>query len=552
MSDNDVPKKTAKKIPTAANTLAVGVVGLDLQADKVVPRKQVVSWAFWDWSNQPYNTVILTFIFTALYLLTDAFLPPELAALKDGDPAKDAGLAVLSSGLGYAVGIAGLAIAWIAPVLGQRSDSSGGRKAWLGAATIAVALSMFALYFVEADPKYFILGIALVAAGSVFSEIAGVNYNAMLVQVSTPKTVGKVSGLGWGLGYIGGIVALVLVVVAYSADWFGLPTEEGLPFRLVAVGCALWSILFALPLFLNVPSAPALLRRDKVSFFRSYVVLAKDLDGIFTKSRNTFWFLVASAVYRDGLAGVFTFGAAIAAVTFGFGFLEVVAFGIAANLIAGLSTIISGRFDDRFGPRTVILTALVGLVVAGTAVFFLHDAGKTVFWVGGLLLCVFVGPAQSASRSLLTRVTPAGREGEIFGLYATTGRAASFISPTLWAVFISIGGAQYWGVLGIVLVIAVGLVLMLFVRVGRKGAGAADRISSDAPTTASYNKLSIAAFLFGYFLPLAPVAVVTGHIARAQIKRSGEQGAFLANAGLVLGYGVIVIAGLLVAFNFLI
>ena len=468
MSDNGVPKTTAKKIPTTANTLAVGVVGLDLQADKVVPRKQVVSWAFWDWSNQPYNTVILTFIFTALYLLTDAFLPPELAALKDGDPKKDAGLAVLSSGLGYAVGAAGFVIALLAPVLGQRSDTNGNRKRALGIATILVALAMFGLFFVEADPKFFILGIGLVAVGSVFSEIAGVNYNAMLLQVSTPKTVGKVSGLGWGLGYIGGIVALVLVVVAYSADWFGLPTDDGLPFRLVAVGCAIWSIVFAIPLFLNVPSLPPIAAREKVSFFRSYVVLVKDIVRLYKESRNTFWFLIASAVYRDGLAGVFTFGAAIASVTFGFGFLEVVAFGIAANLIAGISTIISGRFDDRFGPRAVIVTALIGLVVAGITVFFFHDSGKIIFWIFGLLLCVFVGPAQAASRSLLARVTPAGREGEIFGLYATTGRAASFLSPTLWAVFISIFGFQYWGVLGIVLVLAVGLVLMLLVKAGKR------------------------------------------------------------------------------------
>jgi UMF1 family MFS transporter len=463
---SDLP---AKRPTAASNTGAVAVAGLDLQADKVVPRKQVWSWALWDWSNQPYNTVILTFIFTALYLLTEAFLPADIAALADDDPVKERALGVLSSGLGYAIGAAGVIIALVAPVLGQRTDTSGNRKAGLGIATIIVALSMLALYFVEADPRYFVLGVSLVAIGSVFSEIGGVNYNAMLVQVSTPKTVGKVSGLGWGLGYIGGILALVLVVIAYSSDWFGLPTEDGLPFRLVAVGCAIWSIVFAIPIFRNVPRLPPTAAREKVNFFRSYVVLVGDIRRLFRESRQTFWFLVASAVYRDGLAGVFAFGAAIAAVTFGFEFLEVVVFGIAANLFAGVSTIVSGRFDDRFGPRAVILTSLVGLVVAGTAVFLLHDGGKLVFWVGGLLLCVFVGPAQAASRSLLARVTPVGREGEIFGLYATTGRAASFISPTLWAVFISIFGFQYWGILGIVLVLAVGLVLMLFVRAAPKG-----------------------------------------------------------------------------------
>jgi len=464
----DEPSATTKSVPTMANTGAVATVGLDLQADKVVPRKQIWSWALWDWSNQPYNTVILTFIFTALYLLSDAFLPADIAALSDDDPVKERALGVLSSGLGYAIGAAGLVIAVVAPVIGQRSDTSGNRKGWLAAATIVVALSMLALFFVEADPRFFLLGISLVAIGSVFSEFGGVNYNAMLVQISTPKTVGKISGLGWGLGYIGGILALVIVVVAYSLDWFGIPTEDGLPFRLVAVGCAIWSIVFAIPIFVNVPSVPPTAAREKVNFFRSYVVLVHDIRRLFRESRDTFWFLIASAVYRDGLAGVFAFGAAIAAVTFGFGFLEVVAFGIAANLIAGVSTIISGRFDDRFGPRSVILTALVGLVVSGTAVFLLHDAGKVVFWIGGLLLCAFVGPAQSASRSLLARVTPAGREGEIFGLYATTGRAASFISPLLWGVFISIFGFQYWGILGIVLVLAVGLVLMLFVKVAPK------------------------------------------------------------------------------------
>jgi UMF1 family MFS transporter len=286
-----------------------------------------------------------------------------------------------------------------------------------------------------------------------------------------------VSGLGWGLGYIGGIVALVLVVVAYSFDWFGLPQEDGLPFRIVAVGCAVWTIIFAIPIFLNVPEVEgSASEKERVNFFQSYVVLVKDIARLYKESRHTFWFLIASAVYRDGLAGVFAFGAIIASVTFGFEFLEVVAFGIAANLVAGVSTILSGRFDDKFGPRAVIIFSLAGLVVSGTAVFALHDFGKIVFWIGGLLLCLFVGPAQSASRSLLARVTPAGREGEIFGLWATTGRAASFISPGLWALFIAIAGAQYWGILGIVLVLAVGLVLMLLVKLPDLRATAPDRL----------------------------------------------------------------------------
>ena len=462
--DNDVARATGKKIPTTANTGAVAAVGLDLQEGKIIPRKQVVSWALWDWATQPFNSVILTFVFTALYLVGDSFLPEGVAALADDDPIKEKALADLASGLGLAGTIAGLAIFLLAPVLGQRADALGRRKRWLLIYTSALIAVMFALFFVQADPMYFVLGVGLIAVGSVLSELAGVNYNAMLVQVSTPRTIGKVSGLGWGLGYIGGIVALVIVVVANAFDWFGLDTSNGMAYRLIAVGCAVWGILFILPLILNVPESQAAPGRPQVSFFRSYVVLAQDIRKLFRESRPTAFFLLASAVYRDGLAGVFAYGAVIAAIVFGFEPNTVIVFGVAANLVAGASTIIAGRFDDLFGARAVILTALIGLVISGLVVFFFHDSGQMMFWIFGLALCLFVGPAQASSRSLLARVTPAGREGEIFGLYATTGRAASFLSPALWTIFIAIFGATYWGILGIVIVIAVGLVLMLMVK----------------------------------------------------------------------------------------
>ena len=451
--------------PPTVNTGAIGVMGLQLQEGRVIPRRQVLSWALWDWATQPFNSVILTFVFTALYLTSGTFLDPAVAALGEGDPAYERALSELASALGWAITIAGILIAVLAPVLGQRADVAGRRKLWLGGATAALVLCMVALFFVQGAPAYFVLGISLIAAGTVFSEIAGVNYNAMLVQVSTPKTVGKVSGLGWGLGYVGGIVALVLVVVATTFDWWGMPTDNGLAYRVIALGCAVWTLLFAWPVLVYVPEAPPAPRRERVSFWRSYVVLGQDIAALWRGSRPTFWFLLASAVFRDGLAGVFAFGAVIAAVAFHFSSNEVLIFGIAANLLAGVSTIVAGRFDDRFGPRAVILTALGGLIAAGLLVFFLHDSGKLVFWVFGLVLTLFVGPAQAASRSFLARVTPAGRESEIFGLYATTGRAASFLSPLLWATFIAVFGATYWGILGIVIVIAAGFVLMLYVKV---------------------------------------------------------------------------------------
>jgi UMF1 family MFS transporter len=439
------------------------VTGLELHSGETVPRRRVVSWALWDWATQPFNSVIITFVFTALYLTTDAFLEPAVAALPDGDPVKERALAGLTSGLGLWITIAGVLIAVLAPVLGQRADVDGRRKAWLGGSTIGLVACMLALFFVRADPAYFVLGAILIAVGSVLNEIAGVNYNAMLVQVSTPSTVGRVSGLGWGLGYVGGIVALVIVVVANGADWWGMDTSDGLAFRVIAVGCAVWAILFGWPVFRWVPEAPPARNRPKVGFIASYAVLVHDIAVLFQRSRTTFWFLLASAVYRDGLAGVFTFGAIIASVSFGFGSQEVILFGIAANLVAGVSTIFVGRLDDRLGARRVIIGSLAILVASGLAVVLLHGQGKLVFWIGGLLLCCVVGPAQAASRSFLARVTPAGLESEIFGLYAFTGRAASFLSPALWSAFIAITGATIWGTLGIILVVLAGLVLLVLV-----------------------------------------------------------------------------------------
>ena len=438
-------------------------------------RRQVVSWALWDWATQPFNSVILTFVFVSLYLVSDSFLPPAIAAQNaDGEMvcsrAADAateycgGLSDLTEWYGWVTFAAGILVLLLAPVLGQRADAAGTKKRWVIGGTAALALLQFALFFVYAEPMYFWFGAIVVALGSVASEIAGVNYNAMLWQVSTPKTVGRVSGLGWGLGYIGGILALVVVVALNAVEWFGLDVSGGLAYRLIALGAAVWTVVFAIPFVLNVPEAPPHLDRPKVGFFEGYVVLVKDVAALFRNDRPTAWFLIASAVYRDGLAGVFAFGGVLAAVSFGFSPTEVIVFGIALNLVAGVSTIIAGRLDDRFGARNVIVWALGILIVSALFVFAFREEGKTIFWIGGIVLSAAVGPAQASSRSLLARLAPAEMQGEIFGLYATTGRVMSFLSPLLWSLFIGWFGATHFGILGIVIVLAIGLVLLLMVK----------------------------------------------------------------------------------------
>ncbi len=482
MTDTTTPGNTdSPPAPTAAKPARIGTVaGLDLQEGKRIPRGWVVAWAFWDWGGAAFNAVITTFVFT-VYLTSSYFVDPAIVAARGAETsptgpahrAYTAAEASLTSSLGFGLAIAGVVVALIAPVLGQRTDASGRRKLWLAINTGVVVVMTALMFFVEGRPAFFLLGVGLVSAGTVFYEIATVNYNAMLIQVSTPKTVGKVSGFGWGAGYLGGIVLLLFVLLglvgltAGSGGFLGVPHDNGLNIRVIAVIAGLWTLAFSLPILFTVPEIGRENRRDRVGFFESYVVLFRDIANLWRESRNTVLFLISSALFRDGLVGVFTFGGILAQGTFGFSSSQVIIFAIAANVVAGVSTFVSGLFDDRFGAKPVIVVSLVGLIVAGLGVFFAHDLGPNAFWVGGLILCLFVGPAQSASRTFLARVTPAGREGEVFGLYATTGRAVSFLAPLLFSTFVAVAGAQYWGILGIVAVLAAGLVLLIPVKARR-------------------------------------------------------------------------------------
>ena len=411
-------------------------------------RGPVLAWSFWDWGSAAFNAVIVTFVFSVY--LTDS-VGEDLS-----------GPVSASSWLGWSVGAASLVIAVLAPVMGQRSDASGHRKRSLALLTASVVVVTALMFLVEDSPSYLWLGLVLIAVGTVLFELAQVPYFAMLRQVSTPETVGRVSGLGWAFGYLGGIVLLILVYVGLiSGDGgvLGVSTDDGLNIRWVAVVAAIWFLAFSIPVLLAVPELPADASPvPNVGFAASYRVLFAELRTMWREDRHTLQFLIASALFRDGLAGVFTFGAVIAVSVYGFTDDTVIPFGIAANVAAAAGAIVAGRMDDRLGPRRVIVFSLLAMLGAGAVLLFID--GMAGFWVFGLVLCLFVGPAQSASRTYLVRLTPPGKEGQHFGLYAMTGRAASFLAPTLFGLFAFVLGDDRWGIIGIMLVILVGLVAL--------------------------------------------------------------------------------------------
>jgi len=458
----------------------------------------VLAWGLWDWGSAAFNAVITTFVF-ATYLVSSSF----------GDTTSN------QSRLSVGMAIAGLLIALLAPVTGQRADRAGRAVASLGIYTALVVAVSAALFLVKAAPGYLWLGIVLMGVGNLFFELASVNYNGLLAHVTTKERIGAVSGIGWGMGYLGGIVLLLVVytgLISPEVGWFGVTSADGLNVRVAMLVAAAWFGISAIPVLLTqsraarrrsggrplaggsdadgarqipemeteplVPGDIAVPGSNgssggsgrRESILASYRHLWRTLRSLYRSHPNVLWFLLASAVFRDGLAGVFAYGGIIARTTFDFSDAEVIQFAIAANVVAGITTIACGRLDDLIGPRRVIMGSLVILVVAGNAVFFCHDGGKTVFWALGLALSACVGPAQSASRTFLARLIPDGREGEIFGLYATTGRAASFLAPALYGAAIWVGarimgqGAGYWGILGIMTVLIAGLVLIARVK----------------------------------------------------------------------------------------
>ena len=269
---------------------------------------------------------------------------------------------------------------------------------------------------------------------------------------------------------------LLLCFVLFLSDSPVIAFEgEGTAVRVVVVLAAIWFALATIPVLrMRFPfPAPPGDTEAAVGWAASYRLLFRRLARLYRDDRNLLGFLVSSAIYRDGLTAVFTFGGVLASGTFGLTPGDVIIFAIVANVVSAVGAIVGGWLDDRVGPKIVIMVCLAALVV--TAGGMLFASGPTAFWIGGTFLSLFVGPAQACSRSYLVRLVPPGREGELFGLYATTGRAVSFLAPALFALFITLFGAQRWGILGIGIVLLLGLATLIPVRAvagsaaGRRG-----------------------------------------------------------------------------------
>ena len=413
----------------------------------LVPTRARFAWALFDWANSSFATLIVTFVFAAYF-----------ARAVVGDEIRGQQL------WGTAASISGLTVAVFAPVLGAIADAGGRRKPWLIVFTVAAVLGSAMLWWTEANAAFIAWAMIWYALANVCVEFGVVFANAMLPDLVPAKRIGRWSGWAWGLGYAGGVASMLVALVGFvlpEQPWFGVDKGTFEHIRIVGPLTAIWLAVFAAPLFLLTPDRA----RGSATIGRAVQQGLLTLLATLTKVRehaNVARFLVANMLYTDGLITVFIFGGIFATGAFGMELTEVLIFGIVLNVTGGVGAALFAFVDDRVGPKRTILLSLIGLFV--TALGAVTAPNSTVFWIFGSTLGLFVGPVQSAGRSMMVRLAPPGLTTEFFGLFALTGKATAFLGPALVATITAATSSQRWGLSVLLAFFAAGGLLLLTVR----------------------------------------------------------------------------------------
>jgi UMF1 family MFS transporter len=402
-----------------------------------------VAWAFYDWASSGFAALIQTFVFAA-------YFTQRVAANE----------AIGNAQWGLTISGSGLVVALTGPVLGAIADQDGRRKPWLVAFTALCVTATALLWWIEPSTAFAWRAIALVALATIGTECAGIFYNAMLPRLAGPARLGRWSGIGWGLGYAGGLLCLVVALVGFvRADqpWVALDRTAFLHVRATVLLAAGWYLVFALPLILLAPDTPGTGKPFRQAV-RDGLRQLRDSCRSIRRYGHLVRFLIARMCYVDGLATVFTFGGVYAAGTFGMNEQQVLTFGIALNVTAGIGAALFGLVDDRIGSRRVILLSLTALLLLGSLMLVAPSQG--LFWVIGMALGLFVGPVQASSRAFFARMAPEALHNQMFGLYAFSGRATAFLGPLLVGVLTYATGSQRLAMSSILVFFLAGLILM--------------------------------------------------------------------------------------------
>ncbi len=439
-----------------------------------VPRRGIWGWMLFDWAAQPFFTVVTTFVFG-----------PYFVSRMVSDPA--AGQAAW----GYGIAASGFIIAILSPVLGSIADQTGPRKPWIGTFAVLKIICLAALWW-AAPGSNVVLVLAFFSLASVAAEFSIVFNDSIMPRLVPKEQIGRISNIAWGLGYLGGMIMLIFVLLFISASpetgktllgitpLFGLDPAQGEDARATGPMAALWYLVFILPMFLftpdqgkGLPIARAV--KTGLSELRETILEARQRGGIIR-------FLVARMIYQDGVNALLALGGTFAALMFGWSITELGLFGIMLNVVAIFGCLVASRLDTTLGSKVVVLLSIVSLTIAtigivstgpgftlfGMVPLGIEDSGglfgtaaEKCYILYGVLIGVAFGPVQASSRSYMARSVTPEEAGRYFGIYALAGRATSFLAPFMVATVTAASGSPRLGMAVIVLFLAAGFLILL-------------------------------------------------------------------------------------------
>jgi len=375
---------------------------------KLKNRKQVFAWSLYDFANQPFTTIIVTFIYSSFF--TKVIAENE-----------QIGTTMWAN----AIAITAIIVAILSPILGAIADNGGYRKFFLILFTLICSVFSMLLYFPQSGDMFLALSLFVIA--NISFEMGTVFCNSYLPDLSDKNNSGSISGFAWGLGFLGGLIALFL-------SFFFFPDLDAIGIRKINILVGFWFLLFSIPTILFLKD------RKKEKFKKHHIwnsiFAIKTTFRTISNYKNISRFLIARLFFNDGLVTIFALGGIYAVGTLNFSFNEVMQLGIVLNVAAGLGSFLFGYIEDKIGVKKVINLTLIVLIIATLIAVFAPETNysKELFWLAGILIGLMVGPNQSCSRSLMSRLTPLDKKNEFFGFFALTGKATAFLGPFLFGL----------------------------------------------------------------------------------------------------------------------
>ena len=395
-------------------------------------KRRVFVWTLFDFANTSFSIIVVTFLYAVYFKKTVA----------GNEAIGDLYWSISTS-------IAMIITAFISPVLGAIADYSAGKKRFLLFFTLLCILGTSSLYFI--GPGQIFWGIFIFVLANIGFEAGLVFYDAFLPEITSPKNYGRVSGYGFGMGYLGSLATLAIVFPFIEAS----SIKETFPVA------ALFFLVFSLPLFFFLKET-----RIKVERTKSFAAIGLGRVWSTLKHlkyyKNLAMFLLAYFFYIEGVNTVIFFSGNYASTTLGFTEMELLVFFIVVQTTAIAGSVLLGIVADKIGQKKTIVISLFMWLVTVALAYFIYD--KTGFYVVGLIAGAAMGSCQSTSRSLMSKLTPPEKKTEFFGFYSFFGKSSAVVGPLVFGLVSYLSGDQRIAIISIAFFFIVGLLILTRVK----------------------------------------------------------------------------------------